>query len=213
MGTLGMYPPAWTVSVLAPARRWSDRRVNDDELWRAYNWPEHCLRANFVMSVDGHIQGSDGRSGTLSGPEDRRRFHMLRAGCDAVLVGAGTARTEGYGPVQVKAQWRGLRLQPDPPVLVMVTASGNVPEVEGAVVVGGDDLAEVKRQYPRILCEGGPRLFTTLLEQGLVDELALSIGGRLGGSGLLLTEAVTATATALHADATAEGVFTLWGIR
>lgn len=213
MGTLGMYPPTVMVSVLTPGDRWSDSPVNDEELWRAYAWPEQCLRANFVISIDGHIRGSDGKSGTLSSPEDRHRFHMLRAGCDAVLVGAGTARAEGYGPVRIKPEWRDLRTQSNPPVLVMVTASGNVPDIPGSEVVGGDDLAAVKRRYPRILCEGGPRLFTALLEQGLVDELALSIGAQIGGSGRLLTESLTARATPRHADAATEGVFTLWDIR
>jgi riboflavin biosynthesis pyrimidine reductase len=67
--------------------------------------PQRCLRANFVTTIDGHIQGPDGLSGTISSAEDRRVFHMLRAGADAILVGAGTARIENYKPVGVKAEW------------------------------------------------------------------------------------------------------------
>ena len=81
--------------------------MDDEQLWRAYAWPERSLRVNFVTSIDGHIQGSDGLSGTLSSPEDRRVFHMLRAGCDAVLVGAGTARVEKYGPIRIKPAMAG----------------------------------------------------------------------------------------------------------
>ncbi len=186
--------------------------MDDDELWRAYAWPQRSVRVNFVTSIDGHIQGPDGLSGTLSSAEDRRVFHMLRAGCDAVLVGAGTARRETYGPIRVKPQWRAWRSQKQSPALVIVSASGNVPEIEGATVVDGTDLAGVCEKYPRILCEGGPHLFTSLLQQGLVTELAWSISPHIGGTGSLLTAQVTAGAIPKHAHAHPEGVFTLWGL-
>lgn len=183
------------------------------ELWAAYAWPERCLRVNFVTTMDGHVQGADGLSGTLSSREDRRLFHMLRAGCDAILVGAGTARAENYGPVGVKPEWRDLRGKADPPTLIMVSASGNAPVVEGSVVVDGSDLAVVKQQYPRILCEGGPRLFTALLEQGLVDEVTLSIAGVLGGAGALVTGQMWQPAVARHVHADADGLYSLWRLQ
>ncbi|HXW86741.1 MAG TPA: dihydrofolate reductase family protein [Streptosporangiaceae bacterium] len=81
------------------------------------------VRANMVDSVDGAVT-LDGRSGGLSGPADRTVFMMLRSLADLVLVGAGTARTEHYRPVQATQVWPQLR--PDraalPPVAV-VTAS------------------------------------------------------------------------------------------
>ena len=40
-----------------------------------------------------------GRSGPLSDRADRELFHGLRTAADAVLVGAGTVRTERYGPI------------------------------------------------------------------------------------------------------------------
>jgi riboflavin-specific deaminase-like protein len=58
------------------------------------------LRANMVSSLDGAVTGADGRSGTLSTPPDRLVFHHLRSLADAVVVGAGTARAENYGPVR-----------------------------------------------------------------------------------------------------------------
>jgi riboflavin biosynthesis pyrimidine reductase len=186
--------------------------VHDDELWQAYAWPERCLRANFVTTIDGHVTGGDGLSGSLSSAEDRRIFHMLRAGCDAVLVGAGTARAEGYRAPGVKQEWAARRGRPDPPVLVMVSRSGNVPDIEGAVTVDGTDLAAVKAQYPRILCEGGPHLFTELLAQGLVDELALSIAGRLGDERSLLTEVLDVPARPTHVHADGHGLYTLWAV-
>lgn len=186
--------------------------MDDDELWQAYAWPERCLRVNFVTTIDGHVTGADGLSGTLSSAEDRRIFHMLRAGCDAVLVGAGTARAEGYRAPRVKPEWAAKRRRQDPPVLVMVSRSGNVPDIGGAVTVDGTDLAALKAQYPRILCEGGPHLFTDLLEQGLVDELALSIAGRLGDERSLLTRVLDVPARPKHVHADEQGLYTLWAV-
>ena len=60
---------------------------------------EPWLRANMVTSLDGAV-AVDGRSRGLSSPADRRVFALLRGLCDAVLVGAGTARAEGYGAVR-----------------------------------------------------------------------------------------------------------------
>jgi riboflavin biosynthesis pyrimidine reductase len=55
------------------------------------------VRVNMVASLDGAIT-IDGRSGGLGGDADRRVFRALRSLADVVLVGAGTARDEGYGP-------------------------------------------------------------------------------------------------------------------
>jgi riboflavin biosynthesis pyrimidine reductase len=58
------------------------------------------LRVNFVSSVDGAAT-IDGRSGGLGNDADHRVFDILRRLCDVVLVGAGTVRAEGYGPMVV----------------------------------------------------------------------------------------------------------------
>lgn len=55
------------------------------------------LIVNMVSSLDGRA-AVDGQTRGLSSPEDRRLFHLLRSAGDALLVGAGTARTERYGP-------------------------------------------------------------------------------------------------------------------
>ena len=57
------------------------------------------LRANFVASVDGAAT-LGGRVGALTGPADQRLLVLLRSLCDVLLVGAGTVRAEGYGPVR-----------------------------------------------------------------------------------------------------------------
>jgi len=58
----------------------------------------HWVRVNFVESLDGGVVDAEGRSGGLGGAGDHAVFHALRAHADVVLVGAGTARQERYGP-------------------------------------------------------------------------------------------------------------------
>ena len=85
--------------------------------------PARWLRANMVESMDGAAT-VDGRSGGLSGAADERVFAMLRALADVILVGAGTARAEGYGPVRPESEglrWAWLRdgRPPSPPIAVL----------------------------------------------------------------------------------------------
>jgi riboflavin biosynthesis pyrimidine reductase len=63
---------------------------------------------NMVATVDGRAT-LGGRSRALSSPADRALFHGLRLACDAVLVGAGTVRTERYGRIVPEPARRELR--------------------------------------------------------------------------------------------------------
>lgn len=73
--------------------------LDDAGLVDAYRLPPgRSLRMDFVASLDGSI-AVDGRSAGLGSPGDKRVFRVLRALADVVLVGAGTAGTEGYRPV------------------------------------------------------------------------------------------------------------------
>ena len=82
------------------------------------------LRINFVSSADGAVTVS-GRSGGLSSPSDKRVFNILRVHCDALVVGAGTLRVEGYGPLRLRDAHRATRVSlghPEHPTLVIVSA-------------------------------------------------------------------------------------------
>lgn len=83
------------------------------------------LRVNFVTSLDGAVT-VDGRSGGLGDDADRQVFGILRQLSDGVMVGAGTLRTEGYGPVRVddaRRAWREERGLTPYPRLVVVSSS------------------------------------------------------------------------------------------
>lgn len=96
------------------------------------------VQANFVQTVDGAVVGGDGRSGSISSPADKRVFSVLRSLADAVVVGAGTARAEGYTRLSPKPRHlaqRRLRQQDDVPALVLVTRSGRI-DIERLEVAG-----------------------------------------------------------------------------
>jgi riboflavin biosynthesis pyrimidine reductase len=140
------------------------RTLVGDGTW---DWPEGpWLRVNFVSSVDGSAQGRDGRSGSINNDVDVEVFHRLRQSADVILVGAGTARAEEYGPSDTPMVVVGHTvpaLLADAPNVRM--AAGPLPEIVAGIHAEG---------HRRILCEGGPSLLAGLLEAGLVDELCLT---------------------------------------
>jgi riboflavin-specific deaminase-like protein len=66
------------------------------------------LGVNMVSSLDGKAT-LDWRTEGLSSDIDRRVFHLLRTQADAVMVGAGTVRTERYGRITKSDELRQLR--------------------------------------------------------------------------------------------------------
>jgi riboflavin biosynthesis pyrimidine reductase len=142
--------------------------------------------ANFVTTLDGRaaIAGSSRELGT---PADLEMLLELRCLADAVLVGPGTIRAEGYGRLVRSEERRAHReahgLAPDP-LLLTVSRNGDAPPADE--VLPGDALPEAlaglrRRGIRSMLCEGGPRLFGSLAAEGLVDELFLTLAPVLTG--------------------------------
>lgn len=102
------------------------RPLNVDDLHDLYDPGENpCLRAGFVLATDGGI-AYDGGSRPLQSAADEGVFHALRAVADAVVVGAGTARSEQYGPVRPRpagAAWRARHARVAVPPLVILSRS------------------------------------------------------------------------------------------
>jgi riboflavin biosynthesis pyrimidine reductase len=87
------------------------------------------VRANMIASVDGAAT-IDGRSGGLGGPGDKLLFGVQRALADVILVGAGTARDEKYGPARPDPLLAGLRRgrPATPPIAVLSSGLDLDPE-------------------------------------------------------------------------------------
>src|SRR3954470_23186748 len=87
------------------------------------------LVLNMVSTLDGRI-AIDGRSGPIGDDADRELFFGLRTQTDAVMVGAGTIRTERYGRIVRKREPREKRaaegLAPAP-LAVVVSARLRLP--------------------------------------------------------------------------------------
>jgi riboflavin biosynthesis pyrimidine reductase len=86
------------------------------------------LRVNMVSSVDG-AAAVEGRVGVLSGTVDHTLLHELRSLSDVLLVGAGTVRAEGYGPLRLTEEQRRRRTEAglqEVPRLAVLTRSMNL---------------------------------------------------------------------------------------
>ncbi|MDF2806608.1 MAG: deaminase [Cellulosimicrobium sp.] len=155
----------------------------------------HVVRANMVASVDGAAWGPDHRSGSINDDADWRVFRVLRALADVVLVGAGTARAEGYTALD---RPRGLRHLHDAPLeLAIVTRTGRVPEAltQGErppyVLTAPAGAASARADVPpdRVLVVGHDTAGTTDGEDSGVVDLAAGLAA-LADRGLVrvLTE-------------------------
>ncbi|WP_328320429.1 pyrimidine reductase family protein [Streptomyces sp. NBC_00388] len=152
------------------AREWSL-----DELADAYAYPAGTgtgrawLRANMVSSLDGAAQ-HDGRSQPISTETDMRIFGTLRGLADVVVVGAETARREGYRPARARDAFAARREaagQGPAPAIAVVSASLELdfslplftaPLVPTLVVTGAgapaDRLEAARRAGARIVIAG-----------------------------------------------------------
>lgn len=117
------------------------------------------VRANMIASLDGAATGADRRSGTINGDADLRVFRVLRAAADVVLIGAGTARAEGYGAVEVPAGLAAAR-----------AARGQRADLELAVINGTGALPTAPLDADR------PALVVTVADRPDLDALRARIG-------------------------------------
>lgn len=159
------------------------------------------MRLKAALTLDGQVAAADGTSQWITGPEAREDGHRLRAGSDAVMVGAGTLLADdprltvrlddhdGYQPTPILIV--GDRAVPPTAAvftgqpIVYATHPIDLP-AEVVVVPGSDgvdvtavakDLAE--RGLLSVLVEGGPTLAGSLMEAGLVSTATFYFGATL----------------------------------
>ena len=171
------------------------------------------VHAKWAMTLDGKIATRTGHSKWISGEESRRRVHELRGRVDAILVGAGTVRTDDpqlmsrppgprtarrvvltrSGRLQLNCQL--LRTARETPVLI----AG--PEIEdaqrlklesfGCDVLPVTGVAELlaefgRRRVTNVLVEGGASVLGAFRDANLIDEVHVFIASTLiGGAGAI----------------------------
>jgi 5-amino-6-(5-phosphoribosylamino)uracil reductase len=168
----------------------------------------HVL-ASVAVSLDGRIDDTSAARLVLSGPEDLDRVDEVRAGVDAILVGAGTVRADDPRLLVRSAERRAARVArgvPETPLRVVLSAGGAL-DPAARVLTGAPTLvltlgapppgiaAEAVPDLPaaldllrardvsRLLVEGGSTIHTAFLAADLVDELHLAVAPILVGDG------------------------------
>lgn len=131
-----------------------------------------------AASLDGRTAAPDGTSQWITGEEARSDAHRLRAESDAVLVGAGTVRTDDPSLTVRHVDGR------DPLRVVLGRAPADA-RVRPALEMAGD-LGDVLDELGakgilQLLVEGGPTVAHAFHAAGLVDQYVLYLAPALFG--------------------------------
>jgi diaminohydroxyphosphoribosylaminopyrimidine deaminase / 5-amino-6-(5-phosphoribosylamino)uracil reductase len=167
--------------------------------------------AHLGQSLDGNVATASGDSYYVTGPDNVRHLHRLRALADAIVVGAGTvARDDPQLTVRHVAGTSPVRVVLDPSARLdaqrRVFSDGAAPtlvvraESVAAPVPGNAELLRVPAEDGRlkldvllarlrerglffIFVEGGGETVSRFLEAGLLDRLHIAIAPLVTGSG------------------------------
>jgi len=185
---------------------------DESALRSLYSWPKQranasaVVRASMVATVDGSAWGADGLSGSIHDDADSRVFAVVRSTADAVVVGAGTVRAEGYEGITLPDGLRAVREaegRDAVPQLAIVSHSVDIPErvldtnpiivtgpvgahrwgsrrtavVDPADGVAGAIAALAALGLVRLVVEGGPHLLGDAVVAGVVDDLCVTTSG------------------------------------
>ena len=131
-----------------------------------------------ACTADGRTAAADGSSRWITGADARKRVHEMRAESDAVLVGAGTVRTDdpmltvrdadGQSPrrIVLGSAPHGARVHP------CLEWTGSLPDLLDHL--GGEGVLQ-------LLVEGGRRTAASFHDAGLVDRYVLLVAPRFTG--------------------------------
>jgi riboflavin biosynthesis pyrimidine reductase len=158
------------------------------------------VRVNMIVRPDGSIAGSDGTSSSLSSQHDRAVLRLLRSMADVVIIGAETLRHERVPiprgrPLLVLSMSGEIAAQnvvfgPESGELVVLspspdTVTDTLGDTPHRIINPGrpspdarDIIAACRAEgWNHLLVEGGQRIATLFADDGLVDDLCLTLTG------------------------------------
>ena len=142
--------------------------------------------ANLIVGADGSTTLANSSMG-LSTDEDRRRFHELRSKNDLILIGGNTARREPYKrtpiPLYILTHTK-VRLQPKNQLAKQFALS----PIE--IINELKSSFNTEQSGPiNLLVEAGPALLKQMIDEGLIDNLYLTINQeKTGDNQIVLTQ-------------------------
>ena len=138
------------------------------------------VTVKLASTLDGRTAAADGSSRWITSEAARRDVHELRASCDAILVGAGTVRSDD--PELTVRLDRDIEHQPRRLVLGAIPEGAKVLPAES---VGGDLGALLDRLGSEgvlsLLVEGGAQVAHSFITGGFADRLVLYVAPALMG--------------------------------
>jgi diaminohydroxyphosphoribosylaminopyrimidine deaminase/5-amino-6-(5-phosphoribosylamino)uracil reductase len=159
-----------------------------------------------AMTLDGSVAAQDGSSQWITSEEARHDAHLLRAGMDAIVVGAGTLRADDPLLTVRLAEWvepqpvavivagrsalpDGSRIWERAPIVISARPidlpSGELVVLEPAQGDWPDPVASARALADRglydVLIEGGPMLAGSWWRAGVVNRGVIYVGALVGG--------------------------------
>jgi diaminohydroxyphosphoribosylaminopyrimidine deaminase/5-amino-6-(5-phosphoribosylamino)uracil reductase len=183
------------------------RRLNAPYLTRMEKGRVY-VHAKWAMTLDGKIATTQGDSRWISSENSRRRVHQMRGKMDAIIVGAGTVRTDDPwltarppGPRtpsrivltrtgQFRSDCRLFQTVEQAPVVIAGPRADLYRPIVPAPVelIACESVTELLRELARrgmtnVLVEGGAVTLGSFFDEKLIDEVHVFIASRLIGGG------------------------------
>lgn len=133
---------------------------------------------NFVSTIDGKVAVDDPNYWPIGSKKDYEVLKELRSYADCLIHGGNLARQ--FGEITIKSFKK-------PYYIITKHPKSLSLHLRGASTIFTGNLSELVEElqdkgYQHILVEGGPTLLGSFLEEGLMDEVFLTIAPRIFGS-------------------------------